>query len=47
MQREELDRIVADLRVTAGHDLARVLALYPYLQEADVRQALAYAKGIG
>ena len=27
----------------AGHDEARVLALYPYLAEADVRQALAYA----
>lgn len=27
----------------AGHDAARVLALYPYLVESDVRQALAYA----
>ena len=27
----------------AGHDLARVLALYPYLKEPDVRQCLSYA----
>ncbi len=29
--------------LAAGHDLERILALYPYLAEADVRQALAYA----
>jgi uncharacterized protein (DUF433 family) len=27
----------------SGHDVARVLELYPYLTEPDVRQALAYA----
>jgi len=27
----------------AGHDMGRVLALYPYLSEPDVRQALSYA----
>ena len=27
----------------AGHDLQRVLELYPYLHSDDVRQALAYA----
>jgi len=27
----------------AGHDMARALALHPYLVEADVRAALAYA----
>ena len=27
----------------AGHDMARVLALYPYLSDYDVRQALSYA----
>lgn len=27
----------------SGHDAARVLDLYPYLQDDDVRQALAHA----
>lgn len=27
----------------AGHDMRRVLELYPYVSEEDVRQALAYA----
>jgi uncharacterized protein (DUF433 family) len=27
----------------AGHDLSRVLELYPYIKEEDVKQALAYA----
>jgi uncharacterized protein (DUF433 family) len=27
----------------AGHDLQRILELYPYLTEKDVRQSLAYA----
>ena len=27
----------------SGHDLSRVLELYPYLQEPDILQALAYA----
>jgi len=26
-----------------GHEVARVLQLYPYLQESDIRQCLAYA----
>ena len=43
---------VAGTRVTVGtvvgllaegHDLARVLALYPYLSAEDVRDCLAYA----
>jgi uncharacterized protein (DUF433 family) len=29
--------------LAVGHDVARVLELYPYLAEADVRQCLAYA----
>ena len=29
--------------LAAGHDVAAVLALYPYLEDADVRDALAYA----
>ena len=27
----------------AGHDMSRILALYPYLSEPDIRQALSYA----
>jgi uncharacterized protein (DUF433 family) len=29
--------------LAAGHDIASVLKLYPYLEEQDVRDALAYA----
>jgi uncharacterized protein (DUF433 family) len=29
--------------LAAGHDIAGVLELYPYLEEQDVRDALAYA----
>jgi uncharacterized protein (DUF433 family) len=29
--------------LAAGHDTASVLRLYPYLEEQDVRDALAYA----
>jgi uncharacterized protein (DUF433 family) len=29
--------------VAAGHGFAEILAAYPYLEEADVRQALSYA----
>jgi uncharacterized protein (DUF433 family) len=29
--------------VASGHTFAEVLALYPYLEEPDIRAALAYA----
>ncbi|CAN5721534.1 hypothetical protein BH11ARM2_BH11ARM2_32790 [soil metagenome] len=29
--------------LASGHDPARILALYPYLQAEDVQQALSYA----
>jgi uncharacterized protein (DUF433 family) len=29
--------------IAAGHSPADILQLYPYLEEADVREALAYA----
>lgn len=29
--------------VAAGHTTADILALYPYLEEEDIRQALSYA----
>ncbi len=29
--------------VTAGHSQAEILRAYPYLEEDDIRQALAYA----
>jgi uncharacterized protein (DUF433 family) len=29
--------------VASGHSTADILAAYPYLEEADVREALAYA----
>lgn len=29
--------------VAAGHSIAEILQAYPYLEEEDVRQALAYA----
>ena len=29
--------------VAAGHSHAEILAAYPYLEEEDIRQALAYA----
>ena len=29
--------------VAAGHSRAEILAAYPYLEEEDIRQALAYA----
>ena len=29
--------------VASGHSNARILDLYPYLEEEDIRQALAYA----
>lgn len=29
--------------VAAGHSHAEILAAYPYLEEDDIRQALAYA----
>ena len=29
--------------VAAGHSWSDILAAYPYLQEADIQQALAYA----
>ncbi len=29
--------------VAAGHSTPEILVLYPYLEEEDVRQALAYA----
>jgi uncharacterized protein (DUF433 family) len=29
--------------VAAGHSSAEILAAYPYLEEEDIRQALAYA----
>ena len=29
--------------LAAGHDIPRLLDLYPYISESDVRQALAYA----
>ncbi len=29
--------------VAAGHSFSEILAAYPYLEEADIRQALAYA----
>jgi uncharacterized protein (DUF433 family) len=29
--------------VAAGHSTAEILAAYPYLEENDIRQALAYA----
>jgi uncharacterized protein (DUF433 family) len=29
--------------VTSGHGLNEILAAYPYLEEEDIRQALAYA----
>jgi uncharacterized protein (DUF433 family) len=29
--------------VAAGHSTAEILQVYPYLEEEDVRQALAYA----
>ncbi len=29
--------------VAAGHSWAEILDLYPYLEEEDIRQALAYA----
>jgi len=29
--------------VAAGHSYADILKLYPYLEEEDIRQALAYA----
>ena len=29
--------------VAAGHSYAEILAAYPYLEEEDIRQALAYA----
>ena len=43
---------IRDLRVTvgtvvgllaAGHSTAHILELYPYLEEDDIREALAYA----
>lgn len=43
---------VKDTRVTVGtvvgllaegHEIARVLQMYPYLQQEDVRQCLSYA----
>ena len=30
--------------IAAGHDMARVLELYPYLSEEDVNQALAHSE---
>jgi uncharacterized protein (DUF433 family) len=29
--------------VAAGHSKEKILALYPYLEEADITEALAYA----
>jgi uncharacterized protein (DUF433 family) len=29
--------------VAAGHQTLEILALYPYLEEEDIRQALSYA----
>jgi uncharacterized protein (DUF433 family) len=29
--------------VASGHPFAEILAAYPYLEEEDIRQALAYA----
>jgi uncharacterized protein (DUF433 family) len=29
--------------VASGHDVDEILAAYPYLEEADIREALAYA----
>jgi uncharacterized protein (DUF433 family) len=29
--------------VASGHSTAEILAAYPYLEEEDIRQALAYA----
>lgn len=29
--------------VAAGHTMAEILAAYPYIEEEDIRQALAYA----
>jgi uncharacterized protein (DUF433 family) len=29
--------------LASGRDVAKVLRTYPYLQEADIREALAYA----
>jgi uncharacterized protein (DUF433 family) len=29
--------------VAAGHTFSEILAAYPYLEEQDIRQALAYA----
>lgn len=29
--------------VAAGHSIAEILKLYPYLEEEDIREALAYA----
>jgi uncharacterized protein (DUF433 family) len=29
--------------VAAGHSYAEILSAYPYLEEEDIRQALAYA----
>lgn len=29
--------------VAAGHSTGEILAAYPYLEEADIREALAYA----
>lgn len=29
--------------IAAGHSIPDVLGMYPYLEEADIREALAYA----
>ena len=29
--------------LAAGHSIAEILAAYPYLEEEDIREALAYA----
>jgi uncharacterized protein (DUF433 family) len=29
--------------VAAGHSIAEILIAYPYLEEADIREALSYA----
>lgn len=29
--------------IAAGHDISEILEAYPYLEEEDIREALAYA----
>lgn len=48
----QIDRITRGMRVSvgtivglvaSGHSWAHILAAYPYLEQEDIRQALAYA----